>query len=578
MVRSETDNDKGTTLPKPIRKIWVMGNIPATDKEFLEWLGRQTSIVRAHGTVYAMNLYVQQLNTESEILYEQQLKEHREYFHLTTDAVLAPEPSETNAPDGSNNTTQNISSHNPQNISSPDFQSISSPNSQNIPNPDLQNNSTLPILEPPPQINPTLPLQTSSAPAAQRADPEQRERRAGAELNANRLTMEQALEFFELMQSRRALEVDKAPTIEAHHVEVASRRAEPLSFLTLHTVEGIVGSMDFCTPQGQTTWESKMEKLVGLGHAYSSADTVTGEKCFMVDEALYRDLLLAVAARKQNEQLLIAASKKFEQHIEQISGSNERVMQKEKEAIEQMAQRMNNSYLQIQDDNKTRMKNVMTDIRALKESMAVSADHNVNSREMQQLRFEVAQYESVIPVYRARIKDTKDANQKLLDEMHEFARNIEHLKDRLNKAECLVFSMGTPESVRKIGTSGRQEHEEEGSVGSSSSEDDEDDDGSQQEQSFPSSPSSENENGGAAEPQQSADLNMEAYIDLSILLTEPAMADKGTRNRCFIAFDHTVIQRGTCLFSGTTLPRRHHGWINRNTTSSEADHSLLSWQ
>jgi hypothetical protein len=163
-------------------------------------------------------------------------------------------------------------------------------------------------------------------PTAQTPDQGQGERRTGANLNANRLTMEQALELFELMQARRTAEVEKAPTIEAHHVEVAPRQAEPLSFMTLQTVEGIVGSMDFCTPQGQTSWESKMETFLNLGYAYSSANTVTGEKCYMVDEALYRDILLAVAARKQNEQLLAAASERFEQHIEQIVGSNERVI------------------------------------------------------------------------------------------------------------------------------------------------------------------------------------------------------------------------------------------------------------
>jgi hypothetical protein len=171
--------------------------------------------------------------------------------------------------------------------------------------------------------------------------------------------MEQALELFELMQARRSADVGKAPTVEALHVEVAPRRAEPLSFMTLQTVEGIVGSMEFCTPQGQTSWESKMEKFLNLGHAYSSTNTVTGEKCYMVDEALYRDILLAVAARKQNEQLLAATSERFEQHMVQIDGSNERVIQREKEALEQMAQRINNSFLQIQHDHRARMKDVM---------------------------------------------------------------------------------------------------------------------------------------------------------------------------------------------------------------------------
>ncbi len=111
--------------------------------------------------------------------------------------------------------------------------------------------------------------------------------------------MEEALELFALMQARKTAEVERSLTIEAHQVEVAPTRAEPLSFLTLETVEGIVGSRDFEVQEGRTSWESKMEKFIGLGEAYSSMNTLTGEKCFMVDRALYRDILLAVAARKK---------------------------------------------------------------------------------------------------------------------------------------------------------------------------------------------------------------------------------------------------------------------------------------
>ncbi len=127
--------------------------------------------------------------------------------------------------------------------------------------------------------------------------------------------MDQALELFELLQTRRTRETHQSSTVEAHHVEMAPVRSEPLSFLTLQTVERIVGSTDFNVPQGQTTWETKMQKFVSLGHAYSSVNTVTGEKCYMVDEALYRDILLAVAARKQNEHSLAAATEKLEQHM-----------------------------------------------------------------------------------------------------------------------------------------------------------------------------------------------------------------------------------------------------------------------
>jgi len=317
--------------------------------------------------------------------------------------------------------------------------------------------------------------------------------------------MEQALELFELMQARRSADVEKAPTVEALHVEVAPRQAEPLSFMTLQTVEGIVGSMEFCTPQGQTSWESKMEKFLNLGHAYSSGNTVTGERCYMVDEALYRDILLAVAARKQNEQLLAATSERFEQHMAQIDGSNERVFQREKEALEQMAQRINNSYLQTQRDHRARMKDVMADIESLKESMSVPAEHGSNSREMQRLKFEVTQYESVIPIYLARIKDAEDSNQKLLFEQIESTRNNRLLKNRLDRAESLVFKMGTPESIKKRGT-----YNERGRS--------------------PSVSSSTSSGGERAEAgtQQGAELGTGVHVDLSVSPTEPTGNDKGT--------------------------------------------------
>jgi hypothetical protein len=58
-----------------------------------------------------------------------------------------------------------------------------------------------------------------------------------------------------------------------------------------------------------------MEKYMRLSHSYSSDTTISGEKCYMVDELLYRDILLAVTARKQNESTLSSASEKLEQHI-----------------------------------------------------------------------------------------------------------------------------------------------------------------------------------------------------------------------------------------------------------------------
>ncbi len=42
MVQSETDNEKGTAPPKPVRRVWTVGSIPNTDEKFLEWCGYQT--------------------------------------------------------------------------------------------------------------------------------------------------------------------------------------------------------------------------------------------------------------------------------------------------------------------------------------------------------------------------------------------------------------------------------------------------------------------------------------------------------------------------------------------------------
>jgi hypothetical protein len=122
---------------------------------------------------------------------------------------------------------------------------------------------------------------------------------------------------------------------------------------------------------------------------------------------------------------------------------------------------MNNSYLSIRDEHQTRMKNVMTEIRALKDSMTSSAEHSTNSQEIQQLRYQAAQYESVFLIYQSRIKDTEDLNKKLREEKHEFTMDIEYLKDRLNKAESLVFRLGTPEAFRRRETSKKQADQEE---------------------------------------------------------------------------------------------------------------------
>ena len=194
----------------------------------------------------------------------------------------------------------------------------------------------------------------------------------------------------------------------------------------------------------------------------------------MVDETLYKDILLAVAARKQNKQSLATAASELEQHIEEIGHSNERIMKGESDLLDKMSRRMNRSFDELREDRNTRMKNVMADIRALNASMVASAEHSTNSNEMQRLRFQVDRYEQVIPVCQVQIKDLKEQNQKLrTDLLAEKYRN-EQLKIRLDKAEALVVVMGTSTPVKRRRTDG-EGHADGGSEQGSSSSGDEDD-------------------------------------------------------------------------------------------------------
>jgi hypothetical protein len=294
----------------------------------------------------------------------------------------------------------------PQNILSlqivPNSQNISPPPEQSSP----QNNSAPPPLEQSPSRNipPPSGLMTDPARAERAASP--------VVLDANNLTMQQALDLFELLQARKSKEAEKAVTVEAEPVSRAPVRAEPLSYLTLGTVEGIVESTSPDALQEQTSsWEGKVEKYMRLSYSYSSDNTISGEKCYMVDEALYKDILLAVAARKQNESTLSSASEKLEQHINQIEDGHSRVIQREKDVIDQFVAGITLSQAKIRMGQSARMKAVMADILALKDSITASSDRDQNSQEMQRLKFQVAQYEGILLVYQSRLKDTEELNK-----------------------------------------------------------------------------------------------------------------------------------------------------------------------
>jgi hypothetical protein len=62
----------------------------------------------------------------------------------------------------------------------------------------------------------------------------------------------------------------------------------------------------------------------------------------------------------------------------------------------------------------------------------------------------VKQYEQMLPVYTARIKDAaEDMNKRLNEEKLEQAKSMEIMRERLNRAENLIFRFGTPEAVRQ---------------------------------------------------------------------------------------------------------------------------------
>ena len=113
----------------------MMRNIPATDKDFLEWREDQPLLTHDLEVQQAMMVYVKWLNLKGRETYEQQKKVYEAYILSAkpVDAVPATEPAESLATSTTEDTPMNIPTLNPQNISSPASQNISNPNPQNSP-------------------------------------------------------------------------------------------------------------------------------------------------------------------------------------------------------------------------------------------------------------------------------------------------------------------------------------------------------------------------------------------------------------------------------------------------------------
>ncbi len=107
--------------------------------------------------------------------------------------------------------------------------------------------------------------------------------------------------------------------------------------------------------------------------------------------------------------------------------------------LERMSQRMNESFDVLRDEHNTRMKNVMANIRALSDSMAVSAEHGAISSEMQRLRHQVERYDQIFPIRQAQVKELEQMNRKLRADLLEGKYRNERMKARLDKAESDIF-------------------------------------------------------------------------------------------------------------------------------------------
>jgi hypothetical protein len=239
MVKSATDDENGTapdlrpTRKPELGKIIVMGSIPITDTDFLAWREQHCPRLAKRD---AMLLHVRDLNGQNKIRFEQEMEQWENYmrsrlspgqkeeletlkmrnddlnasvsklkaFSETCGQTIVPTPQ---------NTPQNILSlqvvPNPQNI--PPLPEQSSPQNQSAPPPPEQ----------PLSLNIPLPG------GEQMADPLSAERASSTEIiDANKLTMQQALELFELLQARKSKESEKSVTVEAEPVARTPARAE----------------------------------------------------------------------------------------------------------------------------------------------------------------------------------------------------------------------------------------------------------------------------------------------------------------------------------------------------------------
>jgi hypothetical protein len=126
-----------------------------------------------------------------------------------------------------------------------------------------------------------------------------------------------------------------------------------------------------------------------------------------------------------------------------------RVRDREKEAIEEFALTLRNTQNAHRDAHHVRMKAVLREINELKEAMVSATKEKDSTKDIQILRHQVEQYEQMLPIYTARFQDAEAMNKRLNEEKLEQAKNIENLRNRLIKAENLVFKFGKSEIPKR---------------------------------------------------------------------------------------------------------------------------------
>ncbi len=110
----------------------------------------------------------------------------------------------------------------------------------------------------------------------------------------------------------------------------------------------------------------------------------------------------------------------------------------------------------------------MADIRALSDSIVVSAEHGAISSEVQRLRHQVERYDQIFPIRQAQVKELEQMNRKLRADLLEKKYRNERMKTRLDKAESLAISLGTPNLGKKRRAAGSLERDDDGSEGATS--------------------------------------------------------------------------------------------------------------